>query len=441
MEEREISLKELFNVIWKGKYIIGIAAFATFVVALIGAVVYDNSQSQVATIVSMQWQGISQGEYPDGSRFDYGEAIEPYVITLAVDAVNNVNDAQISSTTDEIRRALKLTPIVPSSVLSVIQSSLEDGEQITYYASDYKLVLNNGALDLPLDLSKELLEEIIDQFAIDFDRRFINQITVLDFTDADFASYDYLDAADILDAQVEAINNVISSRASSDFYSPTLGISFNDILVRTNLLDRIELDQIKTRTSTYLLTNNKNYLITNYMYKIQLAELDLAKATAKELSMQDLVDNYTGNTTTIWIPGLEDQEINMDTYYNTLMDSLVGLQSNIADLDKDIDFYQVQIDRLDGTDTSFTVTPEEQAAEKVLVEGFIASADLELTNIVHDANILLSEYNDYLSSNIIKPLMTPEYQSSVSKLLISAVGLILGAGIGAVVVLFKHDWE
>ena len=62
-------------------------------------------------------------------------------------------------------------------------------------------------------------------------------------------------------------------------------------------------------------------------------------------------------------------------------------------------------------------------------------------SIVSDANILLKEYNEYLTSNIIKPLLAPEYQSSVSVLMISAIGLVLGAGIGTVVVLFKHDWN
>ena len=33
----------------------------------------------------MQWNGVGSGEYPDGSRFDYSSAIEPFVITLATD--------------------------------------------------------------------------------------------------------------------------------------------------------------------------------------------------------------------------------------------------------------------------------------------------------------------------------------------------------------------
>jgi len=447
MEEKEISLKELFNVIWKGKYLIGICAIALFFIAAVGSFIYDKTNSQVGTIVTMQWSGISQGEYPDGSRFEYAETIEPYVITLAI------ADLDYDLQTNDVRNAITLTPIVPSSVTAMIQTALEDGEQITYFPSDYKLVLDNGSLNISIEEARDLINEIVDQYRLDFERKFVKQMTVLDFAgEFDFTEdldpsptgelyYDYIDASDILSAQITAIENVMLSKATEEFYSPTLGITFNDILVRTNLLKRIELEQINTRTSTYLLTRDKEYLITNYEYKIEVAQLDLNKATAKELEAQDLVDNYQGSVNTILIPGLENQDITVDVYYDTLMDNLVGLQNEIADLSKNIDYYELLIGRLDGSDSSFDVTPQQQAEEKVKVEIHINNADKELEEIVFQSNTLLVEYNDYITSNIIKPLMAPEYQPSVSTLLISAVGLVLGAGIGAVVVLFKHDWE
>lgn len=436
MEEREISLKELFLVVWKGKILIGIVTFVFLVVSFFGAMIYDNSSSEVGTIVTLQWSGIGQGEYPDGSRFDYGEAIEPYILTLAIDELD------MELVTNDVRNSMSFTPIVPNDILSVIQLSLEEGEQITYFASDYMLVMNNGALEITVEEARELINEIVNQYRLDFERKFINQITVLDFTDADFDSYDYLDAYDILVAQMSAINNAMNARSASGFYSPTLGISFNDILVRTNLLSRIEYEQISSRVNTYLLTKDKDYLVTNYAYKNQLNQLELDKALVMEGNSQIMLDNYAGSVNTIIIPGLSDLDaLEIDTYYNVLIANQITLQTSIANLEKDIEYNELLIDRLEGNDPLFTVTPQDQADEALIVEAHIASADAELEDIVNDSNILLSEYNDYITSNIIKPLMAPQYQSSVSKMLVGAVGLVLGAGIATVVVLFKHNWE
>ena len=435
MEEREISLKELFDVIWKGKWIIAISAVAVFVVAAAGAFIYDSGKSEVATVVTMQWNGVGTGEYPDGSRFDYSNAIEPYVITLATSEVD------LELLTTDVRSAITITPIVPSDILAQIQAALEAGEELAYFATDYKLVLDNGSLGISVQEGTELLNEIITQFRLDFERTYINQMSIYDFTDADYAAFDYIDSYDILNAQVEAIDSAMEPREDSGFYSGTLGITFSDILVRTDLLNRIEMTQIVSRVNNYLLTKDDEFLVTNYQYKIQVKQLALDKAIAKEQDISDLVDGYTGSVQTILIPGLDSGEFDIDTYYNTLMDKLVTYQSEIAEHTEDIAYYQLQIDRLNGDDPLFAVTEAKQLEEIVKVDANIIQADVKLESIVNDANILLSEYNEYLTSNIIKPLLAPEYQSSVSVMMISAIGLVLGAGIGAVVVLFKNDWN
>ena len=277
MEEREIRLKELFDVIWKGKWIIAVAAIAAFVIAAAGSFIYDGTKSKVVTIVTMQWDGVGEGEYPDGSRFDYANAIEATAITFAVDAQG------LSLTTNEVRNAMTLSPIVPNDVLVAIQSAIENGEELSYFPTDYRFTLDNGKLGISVQEASELINEIINQFKADFERKFIYQMSVLDFTATDFDEYDFLDIYDILDTQVKAINSLMEPRSEFDFYSPTLGLTFNDILVRTEIVERIELTQVITRTNNYLLTKDKAYLVTNYQYKIEQAKLAVDKAIAKEI--------------------------------------------------------------------------------------------------------------------------------------------------------------
>ena len=163
MEEREISIKELINVIWRGKVTIVMLASAFLFIGAVTSFVYDKTNSQVSTILSLQWNGVTRGEYPDGTRFDYNTTIEAYVITMALEA-----EGIEGLTANNIRNATDMIPIVPGSVTSVIQTALEGGEQISYYPTDYKIVLDNGALDLTVQEATDFLNELIDQFRLDF---------------------------------------------------------------------------------------------------------------------------------------------------------------------------------------------------------------------------------------------------------------------------------
>lgn len=432
--EREISLKELFDVIWKGKWVIAIAAVATFILAAVGAFVYDGLTSKVSTIVAVQWDGVDEGLYPDGTNFEYSAMIPAHVYTIAVD------EEGLDIQANDVRNAMTIQPIVPENILAQIEKALENGETLTYYATDFKWTLNNSELGISVTEASDLLTQLRVQLKDDFARKYINQLSVLDFTDVDFDEYDYLDAYEILNAQVTAIDNVMGPRSDIEFTSSS-GYTFSDILVRTDLLKRIELNQIITRTNNYLLTKDKPYLITSYQYRIEQAQFALNKTSAKEVEVQGLVDNYK-EINNIVIPGLEGTTVGVDTYYAELLASLVTLQNEIADLTYDIDYYEIQIDRLNGTDPTFTVTPEQQAEEIVKVESNISTAINRLDEIINDVEVLLANYNEYLiNSDTVVMLLAPEYESSLSIIMISVIGLVLGAGISGLVILFRHEWN
>jgi len=440
MEEREISLKDLFDVVWKGKFLIIVMSAAFLLVAFTASIVYDNMTSQITTVVTMQWSGISAGNYPDGTRYEYTEAIEPYIITAAI-AKTELEGMNAG----DVRSNLVLDPIVPNDIATLIQQAIENGEQMSYYATNYRLTLNNGGLNISVNEGRDLLNNILEEFRSDFEKKYINQRIILDYTNTDFASYDYIEAYEILNQQVNLVDSIMNLRVSEDpgfvgQISGDRGIGFSDILVQTSLLKSLELNQIISRTNTYMLSKDVDYLITKYTYDVDVKQLELDKQEAKEADIQLLLNNYEGETATIIIPGV-DNDLTIDTYYQTLLKSIIELQSSIAELQQDINYLQMQIDRLKGEDIDFNVTLQQQEDEAVIVEAAISSANTKLDTIVSDANELLVQYNDYITSSIIKPLMAPEYQSNVNVKLYSAIGLLAGAGLSVVIVLFKHDWE
>ena len=131
----------------------------------------------------------------------------------------------------------------------------------------------------------------------------------------------------------------------------------------------------------------------------------------------------------------------IDTYYEILLENLVSVQSDIAEYQEDINYFELLIDRLEGTSPVFNISETKRNEEILIVENLIEESRVELGLIVDDANELLKDYQDYKISNIINPLTTPQAVSNVSVALYGVVSLIVGLGIGTVIVLFKHNWK
>lgn len=439
MEEREISIKELINVVWNGKILIGVLTGVLAVLGLAAGLYMNSNSSTIATVVNFQWDGVTNGEYPDGTRFDYNDMLESYTIDAAA-----VTAGVTEVSTDELRNGIKITPLIPGATRIIIEEALYQGEQISYFATNYRITFDNGDLDLSVNEGKAFLNNLLEEFRIDFEKKYIQTNIVLDYTGDNLEEYDYLDAYEVLDAQIRLINSAMEYGLDQDpgFFSTSAQMTFSDVLVRTSLLMSIQLKQIESRTNTYLLSKDSDYLITKYSYDNVVLQLDLDKNHAKEVAAKDLVDNSTGDQTTILIPGVDGSEsITFDSYHEMLLSNLIVIQNKIADLEQDIAYNELLIAKLEA---NATLNPTDQAkydAEVEKVEDAITFTSDELGEIIQDSNTLLTEYNAYSISNIIKPLMTPQYESNVNVLLYTAIGLILGGGIGVVVVLFKHDWE
>jgi hypothetical protein len=436
VEEQGISLKDLFLIVWKRRILLIIITAAGLFLTLVAGLVINAQTSKVSTIVEFQWDGILSGIYPDGQRFEYTNLFESTVLNQSLD------DASLDTiSSNDLRAVLKITPIIPNDVLQIIQESLEQGVQISYFATEFKITIDNGVLGVSVETGQELLVYLIENFRNDFEQKYIQRAVVIDYTNDSLQDYDYIDSYDILLSQVQLINNAANSvlPGANTFISTELGIGFNDILVRTNLVGSIELSTMSSRINNYLLSKDKDLLITRYTYQIELDQLELDKENSVQDGLEDLIANYVGGTSTIIIPGLDiGDQLDTDPYLNTLYANLVATQRNIATYTNDIIYNQTRITRLEGNDPLFIVTPEKEAEEIVKVEVSITRSSEILSVVVEDLDILLTEYNRLVTASLVKRLVAPQYEAETSILIFAAVGIVLGGGIGLVTVFILH---
>jgi hypothetical protein len=436
MEKKDITLKEVFNVLWNEKLLTVLCATILGVIVLVGGIVYENSVTTVSTVVALEWNGLTDGEYPDGSQFDYHDMFESYVINKASDGVN------VSA--EDIRENLTISPILENDVLAIVENALENGEKIAYYASEYAIKIDVGKAGMTVSQGKTFLSTLLSEYRVDFEKKYVQSASVLDFTNSLYDELDYLEIQEVFRSQLDVIRTKMTKQITlaGNYGGGDSGFSFNDILVREELVRKIQYSNLSAKIADNVLTKDLNELLSKLLFQKEAKEYDLAISSARRDMITSLITNYKGNTSTVIIPGTgTENEIVIDTYYKELVDQQIAAEVEVVTLEQDIETISTTILRYKGLDPEYIIDEEEQIIAKDNVDGKILLLDEQLSSLVEDTNAVLLEYNAYLISGQITPLMAPQEINNVSLITFTAMGIVLGAGIGMLITLFKHDWE
>ena len=439
VEDDGISLIDLFLIVWKKRLLIIALSLVGLILGFAVAFIMNNNNQALSTIVEYQWDGINEGEYPNGARFEVSNAFTVTVYLNAIDA------AGVELTSNEVREQLTIRPIVPNNILNAIQQAIENGEELTYFPTAFKYTLNTGQLGISEAEGSVLLNALIDGFRDDFESKYIQQAVVLNYALTNLDQYDYSEVARIYTTQLELIESAIEQvlPEGNTFISSELGLSFNDILVELDLVRSVDLNNMNALINTFLLTKNIDRAITRLEYNNEIKALELAKESQVLSDLQDAIANYPGSEQTIVIPGL-DGTIETTTYLEILYTQLLESQRTIAELEQDIAFNESRIVLYEAQRDNNGNSPAAQDALAELTEantGLLDSTNLVINNLVENTNTLLEEYNLIVVRNIATTLAAPTSEEGSNSLLYAAIGLILGGMISLGVVFIDHTMK
>ncbi len=424
-----MTIQDIISLIWKRKLLLIIITLAGAFLGLTYAFIENSQSSKVSTIVEMQWNGITSGEYPDQSRFDYSNMFEAYVYQEALTSLDITNIS-----TRQFRNAIDVRPIIESSILEMIENELRQGNQVSYFATEYKITLSNGELDLSVERGRQLLNRLLEAYKNDFINKYEQGTNISNYLLSDYENYDYIQVLRLLQAQTKMIKNAINMQLpqASQFTSTELGISFNDLLVRTENVELIYISAIQTRIANYLLTKDQDMALSTLKVQNDLLNLDLQNKDYLKTEIEGYIAAYPGSTTTVIIAGADSQPIVIDTYLNSLYSQLISVQNSIASITQEINYNQMMIDRYEGNDPNFSVTLSTQDAQKALVEVDIEQSHDYLESITEDLDIMLKEYRAFSNRLLVRPLVSPQYESSVNYILFILIGIVIGGAVGLV---------
>lgn len=441
MDVEEISLRELIEVLLKGKKVIALFLVVAILLSTVVSFYLRENNKMAKIIISLNFEGIESGLNPDGTKFDINVINSPAVLLRALESLE-MNELDI--TIDSIRRNLTITPIVPKQIANYIQSQIEEGKEYTYFPNEFVITLNvDNTRGIKNSNVKELLDEIINSYAEYFKENYSEERMLANIINSiDYDYYDYPEISNLLKNQIEIMQNYLNSKAaqSSGFRSSKTGYTFEDINKSLDLIKTIELNRMNSLIGAFNLTKSVEKLIINYEYIIKMNELEKKKKESELEVAKEMMESYKRETNTFLIPGMTSEGMdiqNSEKYYDKLVERATNAGVKAKSISHDIDYYLREIEKLknDSVDNTAKTKAEEDVLE-------LANAiKAKLTYWLDIINETASDYYEVKFANAIMKISPVEIYADVNIILNVAISAVLGIMIGIFAVFFKEYWE
>jgi len=432
----EISLREIIEVIWKGKWIIAIITIAAVILAGIGTYIMLPGTQSIVAVIELNYPGIEMGVNPDGSKFDIRLLKSPYVIERALE------ETELDATgikTDEVRRNIDITSIIPNDVTQKAEAAIKQGKDYVYYPSEFKITYKvNKAFSYNQGIA--LVETIIDEYQKYFYSLY-SGVEVIENTVGrlDYNEYDYYDIVQVITMQIEGIQEFLLTKTEEDnsFRSGKTGHTFADLNRSFDILKTVDTSKLESLVNANTLTKDRYALIKDYEYKVKRMELEQAKKNSEAEEARNLMDRFKKEDFVL-IPDSQGNELrteNPQSYYNTLAETAITASVEAASLKHEIDYYKNEIARLVAVTESANTQLIEEANQ------MIDAIKIKIETLVNATNKTIEDYYAYRFGTSIRQITPAQVVTGMNVILNLAIAAVIGLMIGVFVVFMRHYWR
>jgi len=432
----EISLRELIEVVWKGKWLIALITLVALILTGIGTYIMLPSTQSVVAIIEINYPGIELGQNPDGTLFDIRQLKSPYVIENALEELGLTNSGVKP---DEIRRNIDIISIIPDEIAKRVETMIKQGQEYVYYPNEYKIVYKvNKAFSYNQGI--QLVETIINEYKKYFHTLYSDMKTIENTIGTlDFATYDYPDIVEVINTQIEGIQEFLESKVEEDsnFRSSKTGFSFPDLTRSFDILKTVDTTKLASLVNANTLTKDREKLIKDYEYKVKRMELDMAKKNSEAEEARKLMDQFKKEDYVL-IPDVIGHEIkteNPGSYYNTLAEIAINASVEAANIKHEIDYYKHEIERLKAVTEANNTSILEEA------DNLIEIIKTKMSDLINTANDTLDDYYSYKYGRSIRQIAPAEMVTGMNILLNMAIAFAIGIMAGVFAVILRYYWK
>lgn len=362
-EETQIDLMNIAGHMKKKKslyrYVMAIAVCAGILLGLIViGVDYVAGQSAYArAVISFQYEGIENGLDPNGAAFDINKIKSPKVID---DALLSLGTTEFDS--EKIRESIDIEGVIPEDAVERItvikEMSLEDVSNyekildISYFPSQYIVYLRKDSGMSGKDTVK-VLNAVLESYRTYFMDTYANtEVLTVTGNLIDYKDYDYAEAMDMLETQMEIMQSYVSERRDQapEFRSSGTGLSFGDISMALDTISEIDIANLNSYIESHTLTKDVSRQREYYEYRIKKYNMDIAECQVELSNIQSVIDKYQKDPLVIVSSQETTQEIEQtNEYYDQLLQQRLELSTEIASLNTKLNETYTLLNAVNGT--------------------------------------------------------------------------------------------
>lgn len=411
-----------------------IALIAGILIPVYFAIFTADKHKNLTALVSFNYDGIEDGNAPDGSKFDINSIKSPTIIEQALTDLGESLEL-----VEPIRQNILptgLTPVDAVNKAAAYKTPLENGNiaavqeilDTKIYPTQFQITFNYAASGLSGEKAVEVFNSILNNYrdyffkAYGFNQALGSAMTALDYTD-----YDFAEAVDVFDSTLLSLENYIRNLSAEDttrFRSTATGYSFADLSQSIETLRTVDLDRISSYIIGGNVTRNRDKLIQYYNYRIDQLTRDCTVAKESLASLEASIASYQKDSIIVYGgDGTDmDEYVQASAEYDNLIEKKNQTQNTLSSKTQEIQEYQQRMNALKiGSSAS-----EDSIAE---AEKDLSALNQKINTLMDATNQTANEYYEtvYLANsyNILVPPSTSGLTTTTSILKSAAEPMLI----------------
>ncbi len=427
------------------KYIFAIAICVGVLIglAIIGVDYVTGKNTYARAVISFQYEGIENGLDPNGAAFDINKMKAPVVIEEALASLNYTEyDAE------KIRGNIVIEGVIPEDAVERItvikemaledMSSYEKILDVSYYPSQYIVYLYKD-FGLSGEEVSQILNAVLESYRTYFLDTYANtEVLTITANLIDYKDYDYAEALDMLETQIELMQDYVSERRdqSPEFRSSVTGLSFSDIAKSLDTVEGIDIANLNSYIESHMLTRDRERQIEYYEYKIKKYTMDIAEFQVQLSNVQSVIDTYQKDPIVIVSAQETTQQIEQtNEYYDDLLQQRLDLSKKIASLNTDLNETYTLLNSANSTNRKNVQDEYDYADEKMAAAADTIAKWADITE-----QTTQEYYTTTLFSNAYKVSVPAQYSAAGGIMSVAKkIGICVAVMVFAVIVVWCMD--
>lgn len=299
----------------------------------------DGNWGQAYGHLNLSFEGISRGLDPKGNAFDINEIKSEEVLAATIKELG----WEEKYTTDELRPAVSIRPVVSNQALDQltalveVEGKTEEVLQNRLNTGHYVIHVKTGKV-LSMQESKDMLNSLLAQYQIYLKERYLSEMAVAPgYTREEVLALDYTEMMLVLGQEAESLTRYISSfmRSAPDFVSGDLQLSFSDLLAQAKLVRDTDIGNAEALVRYAMLTKDAEDRIALENVRLKRMDLNMVKANGAAGSVSTVLAVYNNETNYLITPDIltsQSLKAEENQYYADLLDQQVETKNRAIDL-------------------------------------------------------------------------------------------------------------